>query len=101
MNNLYPDIRDIINEDSNLKYIYDPNSFILCIDGEEYKLESQIIKNTRDIVYITPESKVVIYMKKHLIEEVCDYPENNSLYMMLLSGDLITYWDEIVNKISK
>ena len=93
-NNLYPDIRDIINEDSNLKFIYDPDSFILNVDGVDYKLESQIIKKTRDIVYITPESKVFIYMKKHLIEEVCDYPENNSLYMMLLSGNLVTYGDE-------
>ena len=33
-------------------------------------------------------------MKKNLINEVCDYPENNSLYIMLLSGDLITYGDE-------
>ena len=33
-------------------------------------------------------------MKKHLIEEVCDYPENNSLYIMLLSGNLVTYGDE-------
>ena len=94
VNNLYPDIRDIIEEDNNLKYIYDPDSFILSVDGTEYKLESQIIKNARDIVYITPESKVVIYMKKHLIEEVCDYPENNSLYIMLLSGNLVTYGDE-------
>jgi uncharacterized protein len=93
-NNLYPDIKDIINEDKNLKYIYDPDSFILNIDGEEYKLESQILKNNRDIIYVTPESKVFIYMKKHLIEEVCDYPENNSLYIMLLSGNLVTYGDE-------
>jgi uncharacterized protein len=93
-NNLYPNIKDIINEDKNLKYIYDPDSFILNIDGEEYKLESQILKNNRDIIYVTPESKVFIYMKKHLIEEVCDYPENNSLYIMLLSGNLVTYGDE-------
>ena len=93
-NNLYPDIKDIINEDKNLKYIYDPDSFILNIDGEEYKLESQILKNNRDVIYVTPESKVFIYMKKHLIEEVCDYPENNSLYIMLLSGNLVTYGDE-------
>ncbi len=93
-NYLYPDIKDIINEDKNLKYIYDPDSFILNIDGEEYKLESQILKNNRDIIYVTPESKVFIYMKKHLIEEVCDYPENNSLYIMLLSGNLVTYGDE-------
>jgi uncharacterized protein len=33
-------------------------------------------------------------MKKKLIEEECDYPENNALYIMLLSGDLVTYGDE-------
>ena len=93
-NNLYPDIKDIINEDKNLKYIYDSDSFILNVDGVDYKLESQILKNKRDIVYITPESKIIIYMKKKLIEEVCDYPENNSLYIMLLSGNLVTYGDE-------
>ena len=93
-NNLYPDIKDIINEDKNLKYIYDSDSFILNVDGVDYKLESQILKNKRDIVYITPESKINIYMKKELIEEVCDYPENNSLYIMLLSGNLVTYGDE-------
>ena len=64
------------------------------VDGIEFKLESQIIKKTRDIVYITKTSKIEIYMKKNLINEVCDYPENNSLYIMLLSGDLITYGDE-------
>lgn len=90
----YPNLNQIILEDSNLKYIYDDNSFLLSIDGVEYKLESQIIKKTRDIVYFTKNSKIEIYMKKHLINEQCTYPENNSLYMMLLSGNLVTYGDE-------
>ena len=88
------DLLNIINNDKNLKYIYDSDSFILSVDGIEFKLESQIIKKTRDIIYITKTSKIEIYMKKNLINEVCDYPENNSLYIMLLSGDLITYGDE-------
>ena len=33
-------------------------------------------------------------MKKHMLQEECDYPENNALYLMLLSGDLVTYGDE-------
>lgn len=90
----YPSLENIILEDQNLKYIYDDKSFILDIDGIKYELNSQILKKSRDIVYITPNSKVTIYMKKNLINEVCDYPENNSLYIMLLSGDLITYGDE-------
>lgn len=90
----YPSLDNIISSDSSLQYIYDGNSFILNVDDEEYKLESQIIKKTRDFIYITPDSSIKIYMKKNLIEEVCDYPDNNSLYIMILSGDLITYGDE-------
>ena len=94
-NNLeYPDLNQIISSDNNLKYIYDSNSFILKVDQNEYKLESQIIKKTRDIVYFTCNSKIEIYMKKNLINEQCNYPENNSLYIMLLSGNLVTYGDE-------
>ena len=94
----FPDLEEIINSDPKLKYIYDANSFILKVDDQEYKLESQVLRMNRDIAFITPESKVTIYMKKHLIEEECDYPENNSLYMMLLSGNLVTYGDEARTK---
>ena len=92
--NDYPLLEDIIKCDKNLEYIYDDNSFILKVDNQLYKLESQIIKKTRDVVYFTPNSKIVIYMKKDLINEVCEYPENNSLYIMLLTGNLVTYGDE-------
>lgn len=92
--NDYPSLEEIISKDANLKYIYDNDSFILKIDEKEYKLASQITKKSREIIYITPENKVELLMKKHLIEEVCDYQENNSLYIMLLSGNLVTYGDE-------
>ncbi len=90
----YPSLEEIIKNDENLKYIYDNESFILEIDNIKYSISSQIIKKTRDIIYITPESKVKIYMKKDLIKELCDYPENNSLYIILLSGNLVKYGDE-------
>ena len=93
-NNDYNQLEEIIKQDKKLKYIYDDNVFILKVDDIEYKLSSQIIKKVRDFIYVTPESKIKIYMKKHLIDEECDYPENNSLYIMLLSGDLVTYGDE-------
>ena len=87
-------LEEIIKQDEKLKYIYDENSFILKIDDNEYKLSSQIIKKVRDFIYITPKSKITIYMKKNLINEECDYPENNALYIMHLSGNLVTYGDE-------
>lgn len=93
-NNDYNQLEEIIKQDKKLKYIYDDNVFILKVDDIEYKLSSQIIKKVRDFIYVTPESEIKIYMKKHMINEECDYPENNSLYIMLLSGDLVTYGDE-------
>lgn len=94
----YPSLEEIIGNDSNLKHVYDSDSFILTVDSKEYKLESQVLKNTRDIIYISADSIVRIYMKKDLIKEVCDYPENNSLYIILLSGNTVTYGDEGRNK---
>ena len=93
-NSPYPLLEDIIDSDPRLKYIYDDNSFILKVDDIKYPLSSQIIKKSREIIYITPQSKIVICMKKNLIKEECDYPENNSLYIMILSGNLVTYGDE-------
>lgn len=90
----YPKLETIISSDKNLKYIYDSDSFILSVDGNLYKLESQIIKKSRDVVYFTKKSSIKIYMKKNLILENCDYPENNSLYIILLSGNLVKYGDE-------
>ena len=90
----YPRLEEIIKQDEKLKYIYDKDTFILSVDDDLYNLESQIIKKSRDIVYFTDDSKIKIYMKKDVISEVCDYPENNSLYIMLLSGNLVTYGDE-------
>ena len=90
----YISLEEIIERDSNLKYIYDSDSFILRIDDKDYHLFPQITKKFRDIIYITPNSKIEIMMKKKLIIEMCDFPENNSLYIMLLSGNLVTYGDE-------
>lgn len=92
--NDYISLLDIIKEDIKLKYIYDNSVFILKVDDQEYNLESQIIKKKRDIIYISKYSNINIYIKNNMLDEECDYPDNNSLYIMLLSGDLIKYGDE-------
>ena len=92
--NDYPSLEELILQDQKLKYIYDENVFILKVDNEEYKLTSQIIKNIRDFIFITKNSKVTIYMKKEMISEECEYPENNSMFIILLSGNHVQYGDE-------
>lgn len=88
-----PSLNSIIESDKKLKNIYSPEVFILKVDNVEYRLESQIIKGKRDIVYLTDESKVTLYIKEGVLED-CDYPASNSLYMMLLTGDMLQYGDE-------
>ena len=88
-----PSLTSIIENDNKLKNIYSPDVFILKVDDIEYKLESQIIKNKRDIVYLTDESKITLYIKEGVLED-CEYPASNSLYIMLLTGDTLQYGDE-------
>ena len=90
----YPALEHIIAQDAKLQYIYDSGVFELDVDGDRYPLISQILRKSREIIYLTPISTVKLRMKKHMLQEECDYPENNALYLMLLSGDLVTYGDE-------
>ena len=90
----YPALEQIIAQDAKLKYVYDSSVFELDVDGDRYPLISQILRKSREILYLTPLSTVKLRMKKHMLQEECDYPENNALYLMLLSGDLVTYGDE-------
>ena len=92
--NEYKNLKDLIKEDNKLKYIYDDNSFILKVDDNKYNLESQLLKSGRKIIYIIPGMDVYIYVKKDIMNECSLYPNNNSLYIMLLSGDMIEYGDE-------
>ena len=88
-----PTLYEIITQDNKLANIYSPDIFILEADGTEYRLASQILKGTRQIIYLMKESRVRLYIKKGILED-CAYPANNSLYIMLLSGDCIQYGDE-------
>ncbi len=85
---------DLIAKDPKLQLVYDPTAFILVVDGTEYKLESQLLKYARDFIFISKKSSVKLYVKHETMNALSDYPINNSLYMMLLSGDMVVYGDE-------
>ena len=89
-----PDLRTLIRQDPGLRYIYDPDLFVLNIDGNDFRLESQIIKQNRPLTFITPDSRVVLYVRQGIFEAQSSYSENNALYIQLLTGDTIVYGDE-------
>ena len=85
---------DLINKDPHLKYIYDPDSFVLEVGGERYPLQSQLLKNCREIIQIFEGFDVLIRVRKEVLEAESDYPQNNALFIQLLSGDCHVYGDE-------
>ncbi len=84
---------NIIAQDAKLKYIYDSGVFELDVDGDRYPLISRSLGSPDDPISDTHQYGKAAY-EKHMLQEECDYPENNALYLMLLSGDLVTYGDE-------
>ena len=89
-----PPLQRMIRDDSRLRWIYDPDAFILNVDGQEFPLQSQILRMVRDYVCITPESTVCIDVRREVMEAECPEPDNNALYIQVLSGDFIRYGDE-------
>lgn len=85
---------DLIARDPKLQKVYDPEAFILSVGGREYRLESQILKKSRDFIFLTKDIPVRLYMREDVIDALTDYPVNNALYMILLSGDKVVYGDE-------
>ncbi len=96
---LYEDknsLSSIINSDNILKSIYSDKLFKLEVDGTFYTLSSQIIKNRRDIIFLTPKSKINLYCHKSIFSINClaENESNNNLHIMLLRGTHIVYGDE-------
>lgn len=85
---------DLIRKDQRLRYIYDPDAFVLKVGDESFRLKSQILRNVRKIIYIPLMLGVKIYVRKCVLEAESDFPQNNALYIQLLSGDTHTYGDE-------
>jgi len=84
----------LIAADQKLQAVYDDNAFILVADGETYPLRSQLLKPVRDILFLTDHSRVTLYIRQDVMDALADYPVNNALYMMLLSGNTVVYGDE-------
>lgn len=91
-------VKEETGEDPRLVPVYSPEAFVLVVNGTEYPLQSQITKEDRLFLYFTPEDKIEIKMKLDTIEADSSWPENNALFIQLLSGDTVTYGDEGRNK---
>ena len=85
---------DLIRRDQKLQLVYDPEAFLLSCDGEEFFAASQLLKPSRQILFLAEETRLLLYVRRDVMDALADYPVNNALYMMLLSGHMVVYGDE-------
>ena len=89
-----PTLTSLIAADPDLQKVYDPDAFILSVENERYPLVSQLLKCTALQVTIVPGMKITLDVRKDYLDALSPWPVNNSLYIMLLSGDTVVYGDE-------
>ena len=87
-------LSDLIRRDPKLQMVYDPNAFVLCCDGEECAVLSQLLKPARKILFLSEATDLKLYVRTDVMEALSDYPVNNALHIMLLSGNMVVYGDE-------
>lgn len=85
---------DLIRRDKKLQMVYDPEAFILRCDGEEIPVLSQLLKPVRKMLFVAEETKLELFVREDVLDALADYPVNNALYIMLLSGNMVVYGDE-------
>jgi len=89
-----PTLETLISVDEKLQKVYDPDAFIMDVDGHRIPLISQLRKGTRPFVFLTKFTPVKLYVRKDVMLALADYPVNNTLMLQLLSGDTVVYGDE-------
>lgn len=85
---------DLICRDPKLQRVYDPEAFVLRCDGEEVQLLSQLLKPARKILFLAEQTSLELFIRRDVMDALADYPVNNALYIMLLSGNMVVYGDE-------
>lgn len=85
---------DLIGRDPKLQKVYDPEAFILRCDGEEFFVLSQLLKPARSVVFLAEQTRLELFVRHDVMDALADYPVNNALYVMLLSGNMVVYGDE-------
>lgn len=89
-----PPLTQLIADDRNVTGVFDADAFVLELDGERYRLESQLLKPQRCFAYLSRGSRAALYVRRDVMEKGTPWPQNNALHLMLLSGETVRYGDE-------
>ncbi len=85
---------DLIEKDNVLKVLYSNEMLKLELDNETINLESQILKEKRDLHILNSQSELMLHINHKFFEAACKELVRNTLYIQLLNDNLIVYGDE-------
>jgi len=88
-------LNNLIKNDEILMELYSDTNFKLSIDNELISLESQLLKNERDMSLLNSKSKVLLHVHKNIFKHNCKNEEvGNNITLFFLRDTNVTYGEE-------
>ena len=87
-------LASLIAKDKRLQAVYSSELFALVVDGERYSLQSATLNNRSAIATLSESSRVSLWVANSALEQSCNEPVNNYIYVMLLRNTMVEYGEE-------
>ncbi|PID49336.1 MAG: radical SAM/SPASM domain-containing protein [Proteobacteria bacterium] len=87
-------LSQLIAKDKVLAELFGNNLFFLEVNGEQYALESPILKNTHDLEFLNSRSQLILGVHQDAFSIATDESTNNYVLLMMLRDTPVTYGDE-------
>ena len=84
----------LIQSDPVLEALFDPDAFVLELNGEPIPLASQLLKAQRHLHTLVPGDRVVLHLRDALLDAHSPERLRNTLYLQLLRDTPVVYGDE-------
>ena len=84
----------LIAADATLGQLFRNDAFVLELGAQCVPLESQLRKTRRSVYTLVPGDRVVLHLRRELLQVAIAEPIRNTLYLQLLRDTPVVYGDE-------
>ncbi len=87
-------LQALIASDAVLQTLFSPSAFVLQIGDDTVALDSQLFKQQRTQHTLVPGDRVVLHLRRDVLQANCDEAIRNTLYLQMLRDTAVVYGDE-------
>ena len=84
----------LIAADPVLQILYSDSAYVLEWNGQDIALTSQLFKTQHSLYTFTQADRLVLHLRRTLLDANCNEPVRNTLYLQLLRDTPVVYGDE-------